>query len=150
MDARLFRLDGRTWLPWLPPEGSAAHAKAVEMLILAQAREYAEQGAVLHHLHEKEGKDIFVAAYQPFQFQGGRVSAWSIWSEAIPTLLPRSPLIILNRVVDGKPAQAGRYRWSDAERVCGGLMQPQGLCPERYLVERFPDEAMIRALGDSE
>jgi hypothetical protein len=141
------RLHGTTWQPFIPspdhPAGSSLRRLRLEML----ARDYEQQKQVLEELHEKQDKAVFVASCMCMQEPGGQELLFSVWSEGIDTLLPRTDHVALYAEWLPKGAARRMPTWAEAEAVAGELMAPAGLYPERYLVRGFPSREQLVKLG---
>jgi hypothetical protein len=63
------------------------------------------------------------------------------WSEGVRTLLPRTSQIafVSPGETEAEP-RIVRVPWEHAASVMGDAMEPQGLVPERWLVDRFPSD----------
>jgi hypothetical protein len=69
-----------------------------------------------------------------------------VWTPNARILLPEADLVSLD-----DSAGAGwplLVRWADCRRLVGHRMHPQGLWPERYLVEEFPSAEELAALRE--
>lgn len=95
------------------------------------------QKALLDRLLPKRGDPTFVATCTAAQHPGsGQVSLYSTWTEGLPTLLPKT-----DQVAFVRPEEKGvsvTAPWERVVAVCGGLMSPQRMVPERWKVARFP------------
>lgn len=144
------RLDGDTWLPFLPPAGHPQRAAFQMLHGEAFGQDYAEQAELLNALHEQTDEDIFVATYSGLQDKGtGAVVSYCVWSEGVDALLPRTDQIFFFRPRGENDGQVvARCDWERVQQVCGDLLEKVDMYPERYRVRgTFPSEKQLRELG---
>jgi hypothetical protein len=152
IDGRLHRLRNHVWEPWMPPLDHPARALAEEFFYTAEAQDYADQVPRLEAEVSRLGKDVYVAPYDALRDERGRVSAVTVWTEGVPTLLPEAPSVGFVRdeqspaVKGGADPIVGRFPWADVVRVCGPLMRAQKTRPPRYFVMAFPTDEMFERL----
>ena len=136
------------WVPFLPGQAVPQREKFRLLRVKTVGGDYAEQGEALNALHEETGKDIFVASYSARQKQSGEVRSYCVWSEGVVSFLPRTDDIFFFRPRGGEEGDVvAEAAWERAEAVLGDMLKPVGLYPERYLVEGFPSEEQLAALG---
>jgi hypothetical protein len=92
-----------------------------------------------------------VADYMLFQHGGtGAVSNMCVWSEGVPSLLPRTELVALVQDDSSGAVQAASMfgpegaivaPWETVEAIVGDMLVPLDLYPARYKVEHFPTPA---------
>ncbi len=113
------------------------------------ADDYGEQAQALNALHEKSGSDIFVAGFSALKNEEtAEVRSYCVWYEGAVALLPRTEDILFFRPRSEEDGDiVAVARWEQAQAVLGEMMKPVGLYPERYLVEDFPSEDQLTALG---
>jgi hypothetical protein len=141
-----FRLtDDNEWVPFLPEARHPKYAVYRLLQVKSIGPDYDDQKKVLDELHEKTGKDIFVASYSAVQAkESGEIRSYCVWSDGVVAFLPRTDYIYFYRSTgqdDGKIVATAP--WGNAETVLGDRMKPVGIYPERYLVEGFPTEAEL-------
>src|SRR5262249_44549333 len=94
------------------------------------------------------GKDIFVASFSARQGkETGAVRSYCVWSKGVVSFLPRTDDIFFFRPKDGGGGLVATAPWDQARAVLGDLMKEVGLYPERFLVEQFPSDEQLAALG---
>ena len=110
--------------------------------------DYEQQKGSLDVLHQAAGEDLFVANLTLMESQDtGDMLSYAVWSEDVATLLP-----IAEQVAFASPrfseqqAATMMVPWQRVREVVGDLMQPQGMHPERYLVEAFPSSDQLARL----
>jgi hypothetical protein len=143
MGARPLLLAESRWRPLdLPPDHPAYGAwKRAELL--SYAADCAEQKGLLDAVHQARGDDLFVATFNATErTDSGEVSSYAVWSEGVPTLLPRADRVAFVR----RERVLGLVPWARVLEGCAGLMTPQGVYPERWRVDAFPDDATQRSL----
>jgi hypothetical protein len=92
-----------------------------------------------------KGRRKFAERMKVMRDEAGMVSSISTWTEGVPTLLPRTDQISLVSDPENNP----RVTFVSWERVfdkVGEAMKPQGVKPERWLVERFPTALELAAM----
>jgi hypothetical protein len=149
VSGRAVRLDGETWLPFLPGPGHPAHARFRELTVRSLGQDYADQAELLRALYEKQGKDVFVASFSAIKEKDtGAVVSYCVWSEGVDSLLPRTDEVAFYRpdAPEGKQVLA-RVPWETVAEVAGALMKPAGLYPERYRVRKFPGPRQLARLA---
>jgi hypothetical protein len=137
-------LVGDRWEVFTPP---ASCARAfLELSFQDFAQTYAGQKNLLDDLHERRGTDIFVASATGVE-KDGQLLTYSVWTEGVDTLLPRTDLIVLNRMKDGKVGQSIFVPWDAAVAALSALMEPTDHVPPRFRASRFPDADQWAALA---
>ncbi|MCQ4163618.1 hypothetical protein [Tahibacter harae] len=127
-----------------PPVGEALGNLRRQALIGC----YASQKPLLDALHEHTGEDVFVANMQLLELreQPGQQQSWCVWTRGVPTLLPQTDLVALNRDADG----AGNDFVLVSRDKLAPLLQQYGttppLLPPRVRVTGFPDDEQWQAL----
>jgi hypothetical protein len=151
LSALAVRLDGTTWLPFLPDPDSPLYERFKLLQVRSAMQDHDEQAECLNALHERTGEDVFVAGYKAVRKEGGRVISWCVWSEGVDTLLPRTDEVFFFRPAgEGEGKVVARGRWARVREVAGELMEPCGLYPERLRVRSFPTDEQLAAIGGSE
>jgi hypothetical protein len=143
------RLDGETWLPFLPDPAHPEYPRFKRLWLQTLAGDYGEQKELLNAWHTREGRDVWVASFsgRPDAATGALVS-YAVWSEGVETLLPRTDEVVFFRAKGtGDGEVLARADWGRVERVAGRLLTAQGLYPERYRVNEFPTAEELAALG---
>jgi hypothetical protein len=141
------RLDGDAWVDWLPERDHPLSAGFRDLARQFLGQEYTGQKELLDRIHEKEGIDIFVASFSGVKKQDCGMFSYAVWSKGVVTLLPKVEWVYFFRGKGDLPAAA---RWEKVEQVVGHLMKPTEYYPERVLVEEFPSEEELQALGKAE
>jgi len=75
------------------------------------------------------GDSVFVASYRGL-VQNGRLITFSIWTDSVPTALPKTQFVWLQ---DAKMSRWFVVAWSDLEAAIGNLPSIEGTEPPRYL-----------------
>lgn len=145
LTGRALVLEGDTWAPLrLAPDHPLLDA-VEEGRVRQELDDHGSQKALLDALHEKEGRNVFVASLTGIKRKAdGRVSTYCVWSRDTVTLLPQADRVVL---MDGGPDPVADVPWSVAVSQLGALMALQeGLYPPRWKVESFPDADQLAAL----
>jgi len=145
------RLDGQTWLPFLPDPNSPLYGRFRLMQVRSIGSDYADQAGGLNRLHEKSGEDIFVASYKAVQ-RDGKIMSYCVWSEGADALLPRTDEVYFFQPRgDNDGEVVAVVPWDQMTAVVGNLLEDGRLYPARYRVRRFPNAeqlAELKAVGD--
>jgi hypothetical protein len=120
---------------------------------LLAGTEYENQKQYLDTRHDRDGTDIFVASFSGIRRPDGEELSYSTWGEGVDTLLPKTDLIAMGRLVGG---DADTWHvmvpWEDVVRIAGScLQQDPGCDPPRYRTVRWPEPqqvAELRKLGE--
>jgi uncharacterized protein YtpQ (UPF0354 family) len=148
-----FRLtDEDEWVPFLPPPEHPAYKKYRLMQIKSFGPDYDDQKAALNELHEKMGKDIFVASYSAVaKNDTGEIRSYCVWSKGVLGFLPKTDYIYFFRAQDEEKGEiVATVSWEKAAAVLGDRIKPVGIYPERYLVQGFPTDEEIAVFGFNE
>lgn len=125
----------------LPPEHPLANEVALGHVRLAVA-EY-EAGKEL--LQKELGDDVFVASYVGIQRQDGRVTSYTVWTEDVPSMLPRAAEIAFVRQTDQDARDVFRVAWEAVERE--GLLEPlPDSEPPRWRTKEWPNRKLLKRL----
>jgi hypothetical protein len=138
------------WQPFLPPEGHPEHGAFRRLAWSTEARHYIHQATVLEELYNLSD-EVFIASLSLVDRPETGVRSSCVWADGVRALLPRSDLI--GFVFPGPTNETWRIvpvLWNEALLVMADAMEPQGLCPERWLVERFPNDDELTALEEHE
>jgi hypothetical protein len=146
MTGAAMTLRGEEWVPYLPASDSPSRHDFKALRDETYRSAYAAQADLLRNLNG----DAFVARYMAgFDQQTGEPFSTCVWTkQTVPVLLPRTDRICFvdaDLPIENGGLMAGGH-WDDVFAVVGDLMHPQGLYPERYLVERNPSPEQMRAL----
>lgn len=145
VDGRALRRTARGWEPFMPAPTSPAWTPLRRLAVASLAREYAEQKERLEQVHARQGVDIFIATFIPYQDEHGRVFSQAVWTEGIDTLLPRADVILFkDQELGPDAAPVAVVRWELVQRDVGRLLvRDESLYPERYRVKGFPSEKQL-------
>jgi hypothetical protein len=130
----------RLTLPAQHPASS--HMRRLELL--TEAADYADQKIPLQR---RSGDDLFVASLMLGENEGILVS-YCTWTKGVPSLLPRAEHVVF--VSPGKTdndTDLLHVPWDHAASVMADVLHPQGLLPERWRIDTFPDEQQLRELA---
>jgi hypothetical protein len=138
------RLSGDEWETWLPPVGHADYLRFKELEIGYLTQEYAMQKQQLDALYQKQKSDQFVATLTGYKKPGELVSSYAVWTNGVATHLPKADEIIF---FSKAPAVKRRVPWQRVLDVVSHLMRPEDAYPPRWLVDEFPTEEQLKAMG---
>lgn len=123
------------WVPWLPAAGRPCF-ESMRLAALPAGVGYAEsQRELLASL----GQDLAQAAV--IEDKGKPYSA-CVWVRGEAPLLPKSERIVFalpGAGDDGQPLPVAVRSWDAVASLPGVTLKPQGMLPERYLAEGFPE-----------
>jgi hypothetical protein len=138
----LLRLEDRQWHVHAP----LVAVDAWHLLRLHNDAGAAEsQKELLDALHAKQDVDLWVASCQLLQRDDLGTLSYSVWSEAVDTLLPRTEFIVFRATGDAD-AELLLVPWDAAAGVVGALMEPTDFMPPRHRVRGFPDATQLARL----
>jgi uncharacterized protein YtpQ (UPF0354 family) len=140
------RLEGSEWVTWMPAPGHPHYQKFRLLEVKSLYGEYADQKPLLEALHEKEGRDIFVASYSALETKSGDVFSYCVWSKGVDAYLPKT-----HRIMFYEEGQEGVFGgdWDTVQRVVGRLMEPvEDLYPPRWRVREFPSPEELEQFRD--
>ena len=136
------RLVGGEWQVWTPPSDNSHFNRFHRNQLEHAASEYAEQKRLMEKQNEQTGTDVFVASFSAIA-KGDKVLSYSVWSETVPTWLPKTDYVAFMSA-DEQPL--GLVPWDRVERIMGEAMRPMDCYPPRWLVESFPDDEQLGEL----
>lgn len=146
-----FRLEGDSWVPFLPSPTSPHFHRMKLLSVQSIGNDYAEQEKVLEALLEKRGEDVFIASFSARQKpDDGEVTSFCVWSEGVDTLLPHTDQVLFFQSQgedDGEIVASAS--WDTVKRVVGSVMEPVEGYPERWRVRSFPSATELEAMSDS-
>ena len=139
------RLAGDEWVPWMPDVSHRLYEAFRLIRMRAQGRDYAEQKELLDALHQKIGKDVFVASASIIESrETGQSMSYCVWPKGATSLLPCTERIVFG----GEDQTLILAPWEKVFEVVGDLMTPLDTYPERYQVEEFPTAEQLAAIGN--
>jgi hypothetical protein len=147
------RLVDEQWETWLPPANSSIFTKLRELKLRTLGMEYNDQKELLDQIHRQTQRDCLVASYSAVQRKdSGHISSYSVWSQGSTTLLPETDDLVLLRpdAATGRVQVAAAGCFNRVRQAVSDLMRPQGLYPERYLVQEFPSEQQLTTIGKAD
>ena len=145
---RAFVLRDGSWLPFVPPDDHPHQEVFRRLVQVTEALAYGDQQGALDDLHYAESDEVFVASVMLTPQRHSHVDATSCtWTEGVRSLLPRTDRIaFISLGVTEAENRMWWVPWEEASAVMSDAMQPQGLRPERWLVETFPNADHLTAL----
>lgn len=145
LSGRAFVYRGGAWSRWMPPAGHVHEHAYGRLMRLTVGMTYAEQKAALDAAHARAAIDVFVASVMVIADAGGHaIRTLTTWAKDVTALLPRTDSVAFGPLGNGGHLEVP---WSRVEAVLGDALRPQGLTPERYLVDRFPTDEELERLA---
>ncbi|GAA5164933.1 hypothetical protein GCM10025770_19640 [Viridibacterium curvum] len=139
LGAEMFRLEDQGWTVWQPP--GALRQELSDLQIQNRAGDYDMQQKMLQQDAAERGEDIYVASVSLLRkAENGPILSFSVLTEGVPTWLPQTDLVILNR---GEDVPHIEVPWEHFVAVAGALLEPLPYVLPRFRVTGFPDAAML-------
>ena len=143
--------DGR-WRPWQPPPEHPHYWNVKRLHTLGQEELYRSQKETLDQLPKDDPNPPFVASYSVLE--GGREGSGRLYSYCVfatTSLLPRTEYVMLRTITNeaelaANPNAEPRFEaslfltWESFAAFQGENLRPQGMYPERYYIDQFPDD----------
>lgn len=144
------KLADGVWEPWLPDASHPLYQQFAQLRLQTIGQQYERQRELLQTKSQQEGKDVYVGEFSAVQRNAtGEFSSYAVWTSGIPTLLPRTDLVMLAGYdANGSIVKLASGTWEEVHRIAGHLMQSQETYPERYFVESFPTSNELQQIGD--
>ncbi len=136
------RLVNGEWQLWVPPPHSPHINKVRWLEIEYLLGEYSEQERLMRLRNGQIGADVNVASFTAIAKEE-KVLTYSVWSDTVPTWLPKSQYVAL--VGDGQDL-LGFVPWERVVTIMGASMSPKECYPPRWSVEAFPDQCQLAEL----
>jgi hypothetical protein len=116
-----FRLDGTSWVPFLPEPGSPHFDRMKLLFVQSLGQDYADQKVALDALHAINGEDIFVASFSARrQNETGEVSSYCVWSDGVDALLPHADQVMFFQATGDDDGEIiGSGSWESVKSVVG-------------------------------
>jgi hypothetical protein len=101
--------------------------------------DYADQQQQLDKLHERVGKDVFVASFM-LATKDGKTSSYCSWTQGVTAaLLPKTDIVALVRLDGPDRHEICEVAWDLVVERAGHLMEVTSDYPPRYFVSTFPE-----------
>ncbi len=140
------------WSPWLPGRSHYLYVGYKTLATHAAWRRYEAQNEAL--IEGRYGShppgECFVSSLMPIRDPAtGAPQVAAVWSKGVRCLLPQADVIGFAepQLSDNKVLIYGIVPWDTAVSVMGGMLQPQGMYPERYLVKGFPSDEQMAEMS---
>jgi hypothetical protein len=142
------RLCGDSWIPFLPGHHHATRRQFERLQVESNFLDYDAQQIPLQMTLDPKLETVFVSHCFFFpQDEAETPRTFCIWCTGIDVLLPKADVISFTLNEDkANPEILARTEWDRAVDIVGDLMIPQGLYPERWRVNSFPNPAQIAKL----
>jgi hypothetical protein len=138
-------LDDGEWVDWMPPGDHPCHRRFRELELNFVGSLYAEQKQLLDAAHERGGIDIFVASFSEATRPDGSRVSFCVWGDGVDALLPVTHKVAFMQSSRENMAVFGD--WARVAEVAGELMELTDDYPRRYRMRKFPDRAILEAIG---
>ena len=141
ISALMYRFHRGRAVQHIPEEPVAAKLKTLQFTLMTA--DYASQKQLLDKFHERKAIDIFVASCQLMQGADGTVVTMGVWTEGVSTLLPKTTIVVLNRLDANKqPIEMVAVAWDELMNKTGALKLLDTAYPPRYRTTEFPPKAV--------
>ncbi|MFT3735424.1 MAG: hypothetical protein QM776_10420 [Rhodocyclaceae bacterium] len=139
LGTEMFRLEDQGWCVWQPPE--PLKQALGDLQIQNRAGDYEVQQKMLQQDAEERGEDIYVASVSLLRkSEGGPILSYAVLTDGVPTWLPQTDLVILNR---GEDMDHIEVPWERSVAIAGALLEPLPYVMPRFRVTDFPDATML-------
>lgn len=135
-------LDDDWWVDWMPPSDHPLYQAFRDLELKVLYGDYDEQKP---ELEQQAGDDFFVASFSAAEKEGGQLFSFSTWSRGVPTLLPRTQVVMF--FDPEKNAIVASGCWEEVQNVVGHLMDETDDYPPRFVVNDFPSDDQLAAIG---
>lgn len=144
-----YRLDGSTWVPFLPPASSPAYERMLMAALRTKLDAHQDTKRQLGMLFEETGRDVFVAGLTGMRRADGSIWTWTSWVDGVTdALMPQADYVTFGRVLDsGKTEALGWGKWEDVMRVASDLLEATEHYPVRFCVKQFPTAEQLSQMN---
>jgi hypothetical protein len=142
MSPHVLILGEHGWRKWRIEKDLPCFERFQKLQLGALWRDYDTQKSLLEEVHEKEGTDIYVAKFEAIQIDGYRICSRCLWIDGVTTLLPQAEIVRFTVEAD----VVCEAEWDTVYERLASQMKPQGMYPERYLVDSFPHPSVLQEL----
>lgn len=137
------------WQTWQPAWNSPLAPTFRNLQLRSLGAEYNDQKDLLDDLHQQQQQDLFVASFKAYELPTDKqLRSFCVWVDGADSLLPETDEVHLYR--PGPNNSQGKVvavaSWRQVQEVCGELLEPTGLYPERYRVREFPSAEQLDQL----
>jgi hypothetical protein len=141
LSATLLARQGAEWFEYQPTSEIVSRVEDLHRINIGIT--YADQKTALEEIHEKTGKDIFVATFGLWRREadGNAIRSWCSWAAGVHSLLPKTDQIAFGKDPSNKESQPVLLNWDSAVALCGRHMTPTAEDPPRFEARTFPDDS---------
>lgn len=136
------RLEGKTWVDYLPPAEHPAHIGFVRLKTITNMGAYNVQVEMLESRDQRAGAERFHAKYMVFEREQDKsLRSICAWCEGIEQTLPQADwvsFVASPKNEGGEPETLGEAAWDKAMAIVGHYLKPMEGYPPRFVVEGFP------------
>jgi hypothetical protein len=137
---------GGEWVDFDLPHGHVAEKLLRKSRVLEMASIYSAQEGLLEKVHEKNGTDVYIAAFNGTRKQDtDEYGSYCVWSKDCVTLLPRTERVSFF-VAEPEKKIVAEIDFDLVVQHCDGLLKATEYTPTRYLVDGFPSEAQMETM----
>ena len=140
-------LEDGEWRSWMMEPEHPQYSRFRLLELKSLGGEYAEQKELLETLHQREGRDLFVATFSAMEKPTGDVFSYCLWSEGVDALLPKAQNVLFHG--QGADGVCGGP-WERVIPIVGDLLEPVEIYPPRYRVRGFPTADQLAKIGRAE
>lgn len=146
------RLEESEWSPWMPARSHYLYVGYQKLAFGAVWRRYeAQNEALINGRYDSHPPgECFVSSLMLIRDPATSApQSATVWSKSTRCLLPRADVIGFAepQLSDNKVLIYGMVPWDTAAAVMGDMLEPQGLYPERYLVNGFPSDEQMAEMS---
>lgn len=141
----MYRFENGRPVQYVPDEEVAAALKPMQLKTIAF--DYRLQKERIDKFHERKGIDMYVADCELMRGPDGNLVTMSVWTEDVATLLPKTDMVVLNRLdAAGQPLGMLAVHWDELASKTGALVLFDSSYPPRYRTTDFPSTALCETL----
>lgn len=134
----LVRREGQ-WMDLDLPRGHAVEPLLRKSRVTEMHGVYESQKSMLEQIHEKQGVDIYVAAFNgTVNEETDEYSSYAMWAKGCVSLTPRAERISFFDDDQANDKVVATVDWDIVAQHCAALMRESEHTPTRYLLEVFP------------
>lgn len=147
VSASMYKIENRALLVYSPDDPTVREtAEDLQKIYLID--DHSSQKDMLDKIHQKEGKDLYVAKFVVFKNEAtGALTSHATWSKGVKSLLPQADVITLFQSGQTEADSVMKsVLWEDVQAMAGHLLLKDDSYPPRYLTVGFPDDATFASL----
>jgi len=131
----------------VPLKLDPGHPLASDVAVAHVKAAIAEYETQKDPLQKRLGEDVFVASCNGLKGDDGQAFTYAVWSKDVPTVLPRTDLVMLLMEPGVKGSEVVRVAWEKLVEVVGDcIVEEPDIDPPRWRTPAWPNDVMISRL----